>query len=326
MTLRDAIATLLSDPLDQVLAASILGTTDASAIADRVTAFVATQLGRTVVGCPLFIQSVGAVFGLDLDDGARVIVKVHAFGAQLGGFGSLIELTAVYAAQAEFAAAGFPCARVLVPPREFGVGSAAAILAWLDPGTRDDPGAPSSRRALAAMLARSVELGAALTAPQHLPRSVLPADRVFPVPHNALFDFARPGGEWIDDRARRARVILDEPALLVVMHTDPSSANVRVVDGAVAAVYDMDSLAWIDEHRCVASAAVHYTYTGEPGSRWPTRDEALAFAADYEALRGRALDRRRLEAAMTYAMAYTARCEFGLDGLSAMGQALAALV
>jgi hypothetical protein len=322
--LREAIAALLEDPLDQILASSILGTTDASAIADRVSRFVAAQLGRTIVGCPLFIQSVGAVFGLDLDDATRVVLKVHALGEQLRGFGSLDELDAVYAAQTEFAAAGFPCARVIVPPRGFDAG-AAAITAWLDPGTPDDPGAPSTRRALAAMLARSVELGAALTTPEHLPRATLPTARVLPAPHNALFDFTRPEGEWIDERARRARAILDEPAPLIVMHTDPSCANVRVVDGTVAAVYDMDSLAWIDEHCCVAGAAVHFTYTGNPDSRWPTREESLAYVADYEALRGRALDRRRLDAAMIYAMAYTARCELGPEGLGAMGQALAAM-
>jgi hypothetical protein len=325
MTLRDAIAALLEDPLDQTLARSILGTTDASAIADRVSRYVAAQLGRTIVGCPLFIQSVGAVFGLDLDDGTRVALKVHTFGDQLRSFRSLAELDAVYAAHAELAAAGFPCARVVVPPRWFDGHAAAAITAWLDPGKPDDPGAPSTRRALATMLARSAELGAALTAPDHLPRATLPTTGVFPPPHNALFDFTAPGGEWIDERARRARAILDEPAPLVVLHTDPSCANVRVVDGALAAVYDMDSVAWIDEHRCVASAAIHFTYTGEPGWRWPTRDEALAYVADYEAARGRALDRRRLEAAMIYAMAYTSRCELGISGGGAMTQALAAL-
>jgi hypothetical protein len=198
-------------------------------------------------------------------------------------------------------------------------------MTWIDPGRSADPGAPSTRRALAAMLARSVELGATLTAPERLPRATLPTGRVFPMPHNALFDFTRPGGQWIDERARRARAILDEPAPLVVMHTDPSCANVRVVDGAPAAVYDMDSLAWIEEHRCVASAAVHFTYTGGSDSRWPTHDEALAYVADDEDLRGRTLDRRRLAAAMIYAMAYTARCEVGLGGVGAMGEALAAM-
>jgi hypothetical protein len=72
MTLRETIAAVLEDPQDRILAQSILGTTDADAIASRVAEFVARQLDRTIVGCPLFIQSVGAVFGLDLDDGARV--------------------------------------------------------------------------------------------------------------------------------------------------------------------------------------------------------------------------------------------------------------
>ena len=323
--LHDAIAVLLEDPLDQILARSILGTADVAEIADRVSGFVAAQLGRAIVDCPLFIQSVGAVFGLDLDDGARVVLKVHAFGEQLRGFGSLEELDAVYAAQTELAAAGYPCARVVVPPCSFDPRTAAAITAWLDPGKSDAPGEPSTRRALAAMLARSVELCATLTRSAQLPRAILPGDRVLPHPHNALFDFTRPEGGWIDERARQARAILDEPAPLVVMHTDVSGANARVVDGALAAVYDMDSVAWIDEHRCVASAAVHFTYTGEPGWRWPTRDEALAYIADYEALRGYTLDRRRLDAAMIYSMAYTARCELGPGGLGAMGQALAAL-
>jgi hypothetical protein len=78
------------------------------------------------------------------------------------------------------------------------------------------------------------------------------------------FDFNAPGAEWIDTRARSTRVVLDQtPERAVVMHTDFSAANVRVSRGAIAAVYDMDSVARIDEMRCLASAAVHFTYTGE---------------------------------------------------------------
>jgi len=49
VTLRTAIAALLEDPLDQILAGAILGTTDAGAIADQVSVFVATQLGRAIL-------------------------------------------------------------------------------------------------------------------------------------------------------------------------------------------------------------------------------------------------------------------------------------
>jgi len=100
-----------------------------------------------------------------------------------------------------------------------------------------------------------------------------------------------------------------------------------VAGGAVAAVYDMDSVAWIDELRCVASVAVHFTYTGERWT-WPSRDEARAFVVDYEATRGRAFtaaERRRLDAAAIYALAYTARCEHGIaDSDRAMCALLAA--
>jgi phosphotransferase family enzyme len=316
--LRPAIAALLDDPQDRILARSIFGTADADAIVAGVTHFVARQLDRAIIGCPLFIQSVGAVFGLDLDDGTRVAMKVHAFGDHQRGFTSHDQLAAVYAAQTDLAAAGLPCPRVLCPPAALGSG-VAAITTWLCPASRDDPHAPTTRRALAAFLARTVELGAALPTRHRLVRSTLPPDAVFPPPHNALFDFSAPGGAWIDPHARRARHLLDHPTPLVVMHTDVSCANVIVSGGAVAAAYDMDSIAWIDELRCLGSVAVHFTYTGEPSSRWPARDQALAFVADYEAARGRAFtahEQARIEAAMTYAIAYTARCEGGTGTMS----------
>jgi len=59
---------------------------------------------------------------------------------------------------------------------------------------------------------------------------------------------------------------------------------------------------------------------------WPSRDESLAFIADYEAARARAFtaaERRRIAAGMTYAIAYTARCEGGNPG--EMCAALAAI-
>jgi hypothetical protein len=313
MMLREAIGGLFEDPLDQVLARSILGTTDVEEIASRVEHFVGGQLGRTVVGCPLFIQSVGAVFGLDLDDGTRVAMKVHTFRDPWRGFTSLDQVDAAYAAQDQLAAAGLPCARVLRPPSVFGAG-VAAISSWLPSVERDDPQLPGTRHALAGFLARTRTLGATLPMRHRLLRSTLPADAVFPPPHNALFDFSTPGGAWIDEHARRTRAILDEPMPLVVMHADVSCANIRVAGGAVVAAYDMDSLAWIDEARCLGSVAVHFTYTGEAGFRWPSREQALAFVDDYEAARGAAFtarERERIEAAMTYAIAYTARCERG---------------
>lgn len=324
-SLRDAIAERLCDPEDVVLARDILGTIDPDAIARQVEAFV-----PGVTGCPLFIQSVGAVFVLDVTSGERLVLKVHAYGSRPRNFETLAELEAVYAAQDALATSGMPCARVLASPRRFSPGRAAAIMSYLDVGPIDDPHAPTTAPALAATAAEiraqlggDAELRVRL-AGHNLPvRTRLPAT-LFPPAHNALFDLHGPGGEWIDERARRARAVLETGVSPAAMHSDVSCANLRVVDGRVAAVFDVDSLCLIDEPRCVASMAVHFTYTGdaplpsgEPAWAFPSRDEARAFVAAYEAARGTPFDRSeraRLDAGAIYALAYTSRCEVGHSG------------
>jgi hypothetical protein len=189
-------------------------------------------------------------------------------------------------------------------------------MSFVDAGAADDPHAPSTCRALAEMAAELAARARELPVPDALPVARLPAT-LLPAAHNALFDLAAPGGEWIDARAARARAVLDRGEHMTVMHSDFSCANVRVVGGRVAAIYDMDSVCWIDEARCVASMAVHFTYAGDPPWTWPSRDEARAFVAAYEAARGRPFDRAeraRLDAAAIYALAYTARCEHGHPG------------
>jgi hypothetical protein len=317
--LGEAIGAALADPQDAVLARSILGTDEVDAIAARVERFVQDRLGRVVAGCSTFTQSVGAVFVLDLDDGSRVVLKAHAVGGgRLRAPANLGELEAVYAAQELYARAGFPCARVLRPPSGAWPGSAVAVMTFLDAPRSDDPHTAPVRRAMAAGLARSVEIGRTLSsASAGLPRAVLPRDSLFPAPHNALFDFELPGGEWIDARARAARAVLDAaPEPPIVMHTDFSAANVRVSGGRIVAVYDMDSVAQTDEMRSLASAAVHFSYLGDPPWTLPSREEATAFVDDYARARGRPLDaaeRRRLDASAIYALAYTARCEHGMS-------------
>ena len=303
MTLRSAIAALLADAADVCLARSILGTDDALAIASRVEAYVAATLGVRVAGCASFTQSVGAVFVLDLADGRRVVLKAHAH-AHRG-------LDAAYAAQDQLARAGYPCARVLVPPRPW-PGGVAAVMAYLDAPVADDPHAPATRRALAAGLARITELCRDIDAAD-LPHVTPMPGALYPPAHNALFDLAAPGGEWIDARARAARAVLDATAARpVITHGDFSAANVRVCRGDVVAVFDLDSLEVIDEAVAVARTAVHFTYTGEPPWTWPSREQARAFVEDYERARGIRLDRARLDAAAIYALAYTARCEHSI--------------
>ncbi|HLL22955.1 MAG TPA: phosphotransferase [Kofleriaceae bacterium] len=308
MTLQERVDALLRDPYDARLARSILGTVNSREICARVEAFV----GVPIDACMFVSLSIGAVFGLVLEDGARVVVKVHAFEpSREAGFPDLAALDAVYAAQAELHAVGVPCAAVVQMPVPFGSG-AAAVMAYLEPHAPDPPHHAGVRRALAALAAQIVEQGRSLVSRMRLPRRGLSPD-LYPAPHNALFDFTTPDGGWIDDRARAARQVLDRPRHVtsVVAHGDLSCANVIVSGGRVTNVFDVDSVCWLDELRHVASAAVYFTYTGEAGWTWPSRDDARAFVEDYAAARAwtpTLADREVMNAYAIYALAYTARC------------------
>jgi aminoglycoside phosphotransferase (APT) family kinase protein len=310
-SLRARIAQLLLDPADQALATSILGTVDVGTIAARIEAFCEQELGAPVQRCELFSQSVGAVFVLVVD-GRRVVLKAHTLGAgRMGSPLTLESLRAVYQVQDVLARQGFACARVLRAPQPW-PGGAAAVMSFVD-GAGADPQLPAVRTAMATLAAELVAALAAHRDRPQLPRHELPST-LWPRPHNVLFDLQAPGGAWIDDRAREARALLGEsPAPPVLAHTDLSASNVRTDGTRITALYDMDSVAVTDEMRMLAGTAVHFTYTGgEDGWAWPTRDQARAFVADYERARGRPLDRserRRLDAAAIYALAYTARCE-----------------
>jgi len=317
----EAIQRVLRDPDDALLARDILGTDEAQRIADA----VADHIGEPIASCVRFTQSVGAVFILDLARGERVVLKIHAFGQGSRTFESLAELEAVYAAQADLAARGVACARVLVPPRSFGPGRAAAVMSYLDVPVPDDPQVPTTGVALAHELARIKELLAGRALPE---RWRMPPTLFAPA-HNVLFDFSRASGAWIDERAAAARAVLESGATVAAMHCDFSSANVLVAGGRVAAIFDVDSVALADEPRIVASAAIHYTYTGEGPWTWPTREQACAYVAAYEAARGTPFDRAeraRLDAAAIYGLAYTARCEHGYVGASAGKSAMCELL
>ena len=307
---------LLRDPFDVKLAEWIFGAADPLAIARRVEWFCRDRLGCGVTSCEDFVQSVGAVFVLGLDSGDRIVLKFHVLGeGRLGATGTLAALTAVYDVQDKLAKVAVPCAAVVHPPIAW-EGGAVAAMAYLDGTGAEDSREPRVRRAMAGMLAEIARVAAPLRDTPFLPLS-RPPDGLWPVPHNVLFDLATPGGEWIDHRARLARSVLDasSPAP-ILFHTDFSAANVRVRDGRVCAIYDMDSVALIDEMGGLAATAVHHTYTGAEQESRTTREQARAFVAEYEVARGRALtdlERERLNAAAIYAMAYTARCEHSGD-------------
>ena len=91
------IVARLADPLDVKLAESLFGTSDPEAIAGRVERYCTEAFGASVASCDDVIQSVGAVFLLHLDDGQRVVLKVHGEdGERLGAPASWEALVAAY--------------------------------------------------------------------------------------------------------------------------------------------------------------------------------------------------------------------------------------
>jgi hypothetical protein len=201
--LAERVAALMGDPENVLLARSILGTSDPMEIAHSVDEFVLRHTARRVRDCSLCEFSVNAVLGLGLEDGQRIFAKIHPPSRGIDA------LSAIYRVQHGLHRKGFPCPDVLVLPAPFGMG-AAVIQEFVDTGEYRDAHQPDVRRPMAELLATLVREAGEFSSIPGLPRSRLPLSTLWPVPHNALFDFAKTasGAEWIDRIASRAKVTL----------------------------------------------------------------------------------------------------------------------
>lgn len=274
------------------------------------------------VECFEFVASgIGSVHGIRLRDGRRVVVKVRDADVE--------QLRAIQQVQARLAESGFPAPRPLLGPTPLADGIATAE-ALLDDGERGNAREPAVRRAIAATLARLIDLCRAETGLRELGPTLLtlPLEGgVWPTPHDRRFDFdaTASGAEWIDRLAMEARRQRDsDPAgELVVGHSDWRVEHLRFARGEVTAVYDWDSLA-LDRVPVFVGSAAHAflcDWSADGVVYVPLLDEALAFVDDYESARGRAFterERRVAIAALLHATAYGARCEHS-DALTAGG-------
>lgn len=258
------------------------------------------------VRCFFFEGSVGALFGVELGDGTRLAVKLHQEHARVD------DLLAVQRVQAQLAANDFPCPAPLLEPTPF-LGRLATGEAWRDEGEHAAPG--DARRAVfAALLARQIDLCASL----HVPalRTRIPnEERLWPRPHNALFDFdaTGAGAEWIDEIAREAKE-RHRGGPVVIAHQDWTFKHIRWNGNEPAVVYDWDSVSQDNESIAVGAAAAMHTYPSGYVNGWTSSvDDAGAFLDAYEAVRPLGAARRAAEAHAVYAIAYTSRCEHALD-------------
>jgi hypothetical protein len=288
---------------------SIFGTADATEIWAQVLEFC-----PDAASCFAFEVSVGAVFGLVLRDGSRIALKAHVGRVRKD------YLVAAQHVQRQLFHLGFPC------PEPLGVRGRATLEDWRDEGRYRDAHEPEVRKViaeqLAALLRTTADFQPIAGLDPFFPRT---SDRLWPVPHNVLFDFeatAR-GAEWIDEIALAAKKRRDAgPGRPVIGHHDWVTKHFRF-DGSLSptVIYDWDSLSTDLETSFVGEAAATHTYTDEVPVPWPAPEEAVAFIDDYVVARGSPFtsdERRAVNAAAVYSRAYSTRCVHALGDAGQM--------
>ena len=294
------------------LVAATFGTESPAAIAAKLDDFVAEYFDSAIAGVDFVSASVGLVAGLCLEDDTHIVIKLHR------GETSTRFLTAMQTVQRFVATSAFPCPVPVLGPKPLGTGLAVAESA-LVAEDRADAHRPVVRRAMAQALVELVRICRGLDPPAGLDERlfVRPTGALWPPPHDLRFDFeaTAAGAEWIDEIAMRALEQRDSTPVgePVVGHADWSAQNVRFHRGALAAVYDWDSVVLEQEAILVGQAAHAFSadWSVRRKRQLPNVGESLGFIADYETARGATLDsadRRVALGALVYARAYAARC------------------
>jgi hypothetical protein len=290
---------------------ALFGNRDPAEISRLIDRFCLASLGSPVVRGLFYRRSVGAVFGVRLDDGRGVVVKVHRPEIAAAG------LPGAWLVQRHLAGRGLPCPLPLVRPAPLASGIATADE-LLDRGVIANAHLPRIRQALALGLREFILAARPLVDEVPLDTAWpfgLPRHRLWPTPHDLRFDFSAPGGEWIDEAAASARARLRYSAGDVVIgHSDWRVENLRMEGEVVVAIYDWDSVHLAPEPGLIGQIASFFTanWADAAVTPYPTLEESRAFVLDYEGARGvafTAAERETVDAAHLYALAYSARCQ-----------------
>ena len=297
----------------------VFGTADPAAIASAVDRFCRERLRAAIAAGLFYRSSIGCVFGLQLDDGVRVVLKAHQPDK------SAARLAGCQRVQAALHARDFPCPEPLLAPAPLGRGL-AVVERHLERGERADAHEPAVRDELAARLHELIAVARAARLGRDLGGSwfgALPPQQLWPRPHNPRVDFERSaaGAEWIDALARRARAV-PLAGERTLGHFDWRIEHFRFERGRISSVYDWDSLHFEREPIAAGTAAYGFTADWDRQDVFPapTLDEIRAFLESYERARGRAFaeeERRTAHAACVYALAYHARYQHAGGGRGA---------
>jgi hypothetical protein len=285
---------------------AIYGTADALAIAGEVDAFCRRELGGAVARALFYEVSQGSVTAVELVDGRRLVIKARTPEDELAWLQEIVRV------QMHLASRGLYATTVCGGPAPIGRGL-ATVEALVTAGATRDGREPAVRVALARGLHAIVTACRPLVAGSSLRRHYLadpPRDALYPNP--ADFVARARGAGWIDDVARAARARMQPVGEIVIGHGDWRVQHVRFEGERIVAAFDWDGLCKEREPALLGFTAfafcVDWTRTPVPVT---TIDDARAFVADYEAVRGASftIEERRLCGAMfAYSYAYLARC------------------
>lgn len=315
--LAEVIAAQRADGQIAYVDLGIHGTDDPQHIAAAIDALCRAALGCGVAEGLFYAVSLGAVAGVRLADGRRVVVKGYQPQTHPLFLREIVRLRNALRDRGLAAPAG------LAGPTPFGQGH-AIIESFLDDGRIEDAHQPRFRRALAGGFCQLIEAARPLATAEALFtwRELRKSGRLWRPPPIQGFDLeaTAAGAEYIDDVARAATAQVEqnlEAGDLVIGHADWRAEHVRfATDGddiRITAIYDWDSLQKRREPALVGVAASAFcaNWAAQDGvALAPTLGEARAFVADYEAAQGRPFERDErglLGGVFAYTLAYLAR-------------------
>lgn len=290
---------------------AIFVTDDPEIVRDWLDRHVPMQLRVGLGDITFQAGDIGAVFGLRLDDGRRVVLKALRPGARLH------RAAAVADCQNRLAAAGFGCPVVLAgPARTDDV--AAVIEQDISCRSTGSPHDNATRAVMAAALADQIALLRNVTGQDLVEGRPTWANwhtGAWPPSHDPIFDFTTPvpGFAWLDAAADiAAEVLRDADTHLppVIGHSDWVWQNVCIRDGQFVTGYDWDSLIYAPEPAIAGLVAGSFTQGSSHPPHGPAPGEITAFLADYQAAT-RIFDPEELAvatAAATWVRCYNARC------------------
>ncbi|SDN67590.1 hypothetical protein SAMN04487897_10444 [Paenibacillus sp. yr247] len=319
--LKEALNEALQDKENIILSNSILGTANAEEIVSEINNFCENNLGSATSSCLYLGFSVGASFGLALENGNNIFLKVHKpTSTKTITAISKESLTAMSRVQKSLAESGFPCPAVILDPMELGVGI-ATVDVFATPGEINDAHNPEIRRAIAKTLVELIRRTEPHKRMHDLTNGQFCSSKtLYPIPHNALFNFDKKSkdAEWIDAIAANAKkTVIHINGHIVLGHVDWSLKHFRFENNEVVMIYDWDSLKLEDELNILGIAAATFTTTWDiPIKITPSQEESYHFVKEYELFRGKTFsmeEMTKISAAATYCLAYVARCEYALD-------------